>query len=125
METVAKPLSDSKNTTVGLDQVLHPLQPLVPKEIGIAVSVIKKEGKVNASTRFVSVALKEPSKKLMAAFDGTQFPPREAFLVLFDNASNKCFEATLSITDQKLLSYVHVPGVQPTMTIDEQIECEQ
>jgi primary-amine oxidase len=45
--------------------------------------------------------------------------------VLFDNAANSCFEANVSLTDSKLLTWKHVPGVQPTMTIDEQIECEQ
>ena len=34
------------------------------------------------------------------------------------------YEATLSLTDG-VLSWKHIPGVQPTMTIDEQIECEQ
>lgn len=125
METVTKPLSASKNTTIGISQVLHPLQPLVPKEIGAVVSVLKKEGKVVPTTRFVSVSLKEPLKKTVMSFDGNNFPPREAFVVLFNNASNECYEAIVSITDEKLVSYLHVPGVQPTMTIDEQIECEQ
>ena len=45
--------------------------------------------------------------------------------MLFDNATNSCYEATVSLTDGKLLAWKHVPGVQPTMTIDEQVECEQ
>ena len=45
--------------------------------------------------------------------------------MLFDNAANACYEATLSLTDGVLLDWKHVPGVQPTMTIDEQVECEQ
>ena len=45
--------------------------------------------------------------------------------MLFDNAVNACYEASLSLTHDKLLSWKHIPGVQPTMTIDEQEECEQ
>jgi primary-amine oxidase len=44
---------------------------------------------------------------------------------LFDNGTNSCYEAVLSLTGSETLSWKHVPGVQPTMTIDEQIECEQ
>src|SRR5207247_7159529 len=50
---------------------------------------------------------------------------REAAAVLFDNGTNSCYEAAVSLTDKKLLSYKHVPNVQPTMTFDEQVECEQ
>ena len=45
--------------------------------------------------------------------------------MLFDNAANACYEATVSLTGRKLLNWKHIPGVQPTMTIDEQVECEQ
>ncbi len=50
---------------------------------------------------------------------------REAEAILFDNATNSCYEATLSLTGGELVAWRHVPGVQPTMTIDEQAECEQ
>src|SRR5205085_10753942 len=46
-------------------------------------------------------------------------------VVLFDNAMNACYEASVSLTENRLLAHRHVPGVQATMTIDEQIECEQ
>jgi primary-amine oxidase len=45
--------------------------------------------------------------------------------VLFDNATNACYEATLDLKAAKLTRHVHIPGAQPTMSIDEQIECEQ
>ena len=61
----------------------------------------------------------------MHGWQGAAGVPREAFAVLFDNATNACHEATVSLTDGTLLAWKHVPGVQPTMTIDEQVECEQ
>jgi primary-amine oxidase len=103
----------------------HPLEPLTAEEVQSAVGLLKKAGKVTATTRFVSVYLKEPEKAFVHAFTGREAFPREACAVLFDNGSNTCFEAELSITGQKLLSWTPVPGVQPTMTVDEQVECEK
>ncbi len=103
----------------------HPLEPLTAQEVQRAVTLLKSAAKVTPTTRFVSVSLKEPDKALVHSFTGKETIPREAFAVLFDNGTNACYEAAVSLTDQKLLSWQHIPGVQPTMTMDEQIECEQ
>jgi primary-amine oxidase len=110
----------------------HPLEPLSADEIQVAVELLKREGKVTPTTRFVSVSLQEPDKSLVHHCGGRSLngngdgaASREAFAVLFDNATNTCHEASLSLTTRKLLSWKPVPGVQPTMTIDEQAECEQ
>ena len=101
----------------------HPLEPLTASEVQAVVSLLKSQGKVTPTTRFVSLSLKEPSKEVVhAGMDGL---PRAAFAILFDNATNSCYEATVSITKKSMLSWKHVPNVQPTMTIDEQAECEQ
>src|SRR3954464_8477795 len=103
----------------------HPLEPLTADEVRAAVRVLRDAGKVTPTTRFVSVALREPLKALVHGFDETNRPPREAFAVLFDNATNSCYEATVSLAKRELAGWKHVPGVQPTMTVDEQVECEQ
>jgi primary-amine oxidase len=103
----------------------HPLEPLSAEEVRLAVSLLKDSGKVRPTTRFVSVSLKEPDKEFVHRFTGKEPIHRAAFAVLFDNGNNSCYETTLSLTDKKLLSWKHIPGVQPTMTADEQIECEQ
>lgn len=105
--------------------VRHPLEPLSAEEVRRAVGLLKSAGKVTPTTRFVSVALREPDKALVHGFTGERPTARAAFAVLFDNGTNSCYEATLSLTDEKLLAWKHVPGAQPTMTIDEQVECEQ
>ena len=47
-------------------------------------------------------------------------------MVLFDNATNSCYEAYISLEGEGcILSFEHIPGVQPTMTVDEQVECEK
>jgi primary-amine oxidase len=103
----------------------HPLEPLSPQEVRLAVSLLKDTGKVTPTTRFVSVSLKEPDKDAVYLNAGTGPICREASAVLFDNGTNSCHEATLSLTDRRLLTWEHVPGVQPTMTADEQVECEK
>jgi primary-amine oxidase len=105
--------------------IKHPLEPLTAQEVQLAVTLLKDAGKVTPTTRFVSVSLKEPDKALVHAFTGKEVGKREAFAVLFDNGTNSCYETALSLTDRKLLSWKHIPGVQPTMTSDEQVECEQ
>jgi primary-amine oxidase len=101
----------------------HPLEPLTADEVRLAVSILRDTGKVTPATRFISLSLKEPQKAAVHAANSSS--PRSAFAVLFDNGTNSCFEAAISLTEKKLLSWKHVPGVQPTMTADEMIECEQ
>jgi primary-amine oxidase len=105
--------------------VRHPLEPLSIDELRTAVDILKRHGKVLATTRFVSIGLKEPAKAFVQAPNVGVVPPREAFVVLFDNAANACFEATLSLTEGVIGVWVHIPNVQPTMTFDEQVECER
>lgn len=108
-----------------MSQVRHPLSPLSAAEVQQAVELLRTQGKVTPTTRFVSVSLKEPQKDQVHSGTAWSEIPREVFAVLFDNATNSCFEATVSLATSSLLSWKHVPGAQPTMTIDEQTECEQ
>ncbi|HUG70594.1 MAG TPA: primary-amine oxidase [Pirellulaceae bacterium] len=117
-------LTSAKVSPNGQPAPSHPLEPLTAQEVAHAVAILKEQGKVTPTTRFVSVSLKEPPKELVHGAPN-QPPPREAFVVLFDNANNSCYEASLSLTNGQLLGYRHVPGAQPTMTIDEQVECER
>ena len=103
--------------------IRHPLEPLSTQEAQLAVRLLRGAGKVNPSTRFVSVSLKEPPKDQVHA--GRTDLPREAFVVLFDNGTNTAHEAVVSVTHERVSSFRSIQGVQPTMTVDEQVECEQ
>ena len=103
----------------------HPLQPLLPAEISIVVDTLRTSKQLGKQVRFISVALKEPSKELVREYPVKQDISREAFVVLFDNSRNECYEAVVSITHQAVISWKHVPDVQPTMSSDEQTECEK
>ena len=103
----------------------HPLEPLSAAETARAVALLAAAGKLTPTTRVVSVMLKEPPKAAVHAGSGWDALPREAATVLFDNATNSCFEAELNLSAEAVTGFAHVPGVQPTMTLDEQAECEQ
>jgi primary-amine oxidase len=100
----------------------HPLEPLSADEVQRAVHLLRDAGRVTPTTRFVSVSLHEPPKDAVHA--GGPQPPRRAFVVLFDNGTNTCHEAVVCLDAGSVESWRPVPGVQPTMTVDEQIECE-
>jgi primary-amine oxidase len=102
----------------------HPLEPLSADEVQIAVQVLRDGGQATPTVRFVSVSLHEPDKSLVHDRSRQESVARHAFVVLFDNACNACHEAVVSLGSRSLESWRHVPGVQPTMTIDEQVECE-
>ena len=104
---------------------MHPLEPLTAAEVGQVVRLLGNAGKVTPTTRFVSISLKEPPKQAVHDLPGGQTPPREAFVVLFDNGTNTAHEAAVSLSQERVTSFRSQRGVQPTMTVDEQVECEQ
>ena len=109
----------------------HPLESLSLGEIELAVRVLKEQTeKITPAARFVSVTLREPLKEQLLLSEvkhkDTVRIQREADVALFDNVTNSCYEARLSLEGKgRVIALNHVPGVQPTMTIDEQVECEQ
>lgn len=109
--------------SIATQKSCHPLEPLSAREVQHVVDVLRN-GKLGPSTRVVSISLHEPDKSQVHAFASGTSLQRKAFAVLFDNARNACYEAIVSIDDKAIESWRHVPGVQPTMTVDEQIECE-
>ncbi|VTS07191.1 primary-amine oxidase [Tuwongella immobilis] len=108
-----------------MSAIHHPLEPLTAAEVQHAVQLLREAGHLSPTTRIVSISLHEPAKSLVHGFDGVTFPDREAFAVLFDNGTNTASEILLSLNRSQVREARAVPGVQPTMTIDEQTECEQ
>jgi primary-amine oxidase len=105
--------------------VNHPLEPLTASEVQQTVQILRQAGHLNATTRIISISLHEPDKELVYRFVAGDPILRQAFAVLFDNGRNACFESTICLQTSRILTHVHLPNVQPTMSIDEQIECEQ
>jgi primary-amine oxidase len=103
----------------------HPLEPLTPQEMERAVDILHRSGKLAPRARFVKLELCEPLKEVVLGFrDGMPFE-REAFAIVLDAATGQTFEAVVSLTQGQVSAYRHIPGVQPSLMMDEFTECEE
>ncbi|MEW9668281.1 primary-amine oxidase [Ammoniphilus sp. 3BR4] len=115
----------SKQRTQTNPTIQHPLEPLTVAEMAQAVSILRSERELGESFRFVSSSLHEPSKETVLSFKEGDSIQREAFFVLLDNAEGITYEAIVSLTEEKVVSWNHIPGVQPAIMPDEFAECEE
>ena len=104
--------------------ISHPLDPLTAEEIGKASAILKKERDLDPRTRFETVVLLEPEKDVVNSFQTGAAVPREAFLVVLDNDDAATYEAVVSLDRGRVVSWQHIPGVQPRVMFDEFMECE-
>jgi primary-amine oxidase len=107
--------------TVRSTATVHPLEPLTPEEIAAASAVVRRErGADPGALRFVFVTLREPPKDLVRGWRPEGPPvPREAKIVLRNLATKRTGEAVVSLTDDALLRYEELEGVQASITAEE------
>ena len=101
----------------------HPLEPLTPEEITTAVRIIKEKN-IGETIRFPNVTLKEPDKQTVLNYKEGDENEREAFAIVLDNADGTTYEATVSLTQKTITFWKKIEGVQPSIMLDEFIECE-
>jgi primary-amine oxidase len=103
----------------------HPLDPLQPAEIQLAVAAIRKERQFTDTVRFVSVSLKEPSKETGRQTSPIVGSAREAFVILLDSSTGRGYEAVVDLSNCAIKQYQPLPeGTQPPIMTDEFMECE-
>ncbi|MHC5540296.1 primary-amine oxidase, partial [Singulisphaera rosea] len=104
----------------------NPLDPLEADEVRAAVATLRKERQLTDTFRFVIVTLNEPAKDLVLKPTPGSLPPREAFVVLLDNATGKGYEAVVNLTTKAVSRFDELPkGVQPAILLDEFGEVEE
>jgi primary-amine oxidase len=104
----------------------HPLEPLSAAEIAVAVQILKTHPIFTPATRIVSVMLREPDKTKVFLWPEKPPDDRHALAVLVDNGVNAAYTVTLELTKSTVIHVERAPaGSQPTLSMDEQIECEQ
>jgi primary-amine oxidase len=69
-----------------------------------------------------SIALHEPDHSALRASASGELPPRHAFVTVLDRSTGAVFEAIVSLSDDAVVSWEQVPGIQPGMTISELME---
>ncbi len=114
-------------TTLEPPVTIHrPLAPLSAEEIQRAIEMLRESGRISATMRVVMATLQEPEKSAVLAWEpGISAPPREAFIMLLDNASNTTYEAIVNLDIPEISSWFDVPNVHPPVMLDEFFECER
>jgi primary-amine oxidase len=122
--TTDTPRSQPQPSNMSLTR--HPLDPLEPREIELAVAAVRKDRQLSDTTRFVTVTLNEPPKEVVRRAKPGSPSPREALLILLDNASGRGYEAVVDLGSGSVRRYDALPdGVQPSVMLDEFVECEE
>jgi primary-amine oxidase len=104
----------------------HPLEPLSPSEVQQAVELLRTLPGFTPKVRIISITLKEPSKSAVAAWPAVAVSERRATAVLMNNEINRASTVLLDLAFNRIMHVQLAPvGAQPTLSTDEQIECEQ
>ncbi len=104
----------------------HPLEPLTEREVQQSVELLRSMADWTPNTRIISITLKEPSKSAVYAWPSAPVSERLASAVIMHNARNRAATVTLDLEADRVVSVQLAPeGAQPTLSVDEQIECEQ
>ena len=114
----------ASTTAVASARATHPLDPLTAEEITGAWEILRSQRTLGLRTRVVSIALQEPPKETVLAHRPGDALERTAAVVLMDSAEGKTYEAVVSLTGKDVVAWRHVPGVQPSIVLDEFFECE-
>ncbi|MXZ91189.1 MAG: primary-amine oxidase [Chloroflexi bacterium] len=114
----------TENEGAVTSSVSHPLDPLTPQEIAEASAILKEERRLGPRVRFETVVLREPAKDAVLNFKPGTPIRRDVFLVVLDNDGPATYEAVVSLDDRRVVSWEHIPGVQPRVMFDEFVECE-
>ncbi len=102
----------------------HPLDPLNKAEMDQAVAIMQGSDKFGEKMRFVKIDLNEPLKEAVLNFKTGDLIDREVFMILLDNADGATYESVVSLSQEQVKSFEHIPNVQPSVIFDEFFECE-
>jgi primary-amine oxidase len=104
--------------------VTHPLDPLSAAEIRQTAAAVRRDRGVGDGWRFASIELREPAKGDLPALESGTRTGREATVVCWNRADGQAYRATVSLTNDQVINWEHLPGQQPNMTVDEWHECD-
>ncbi|WP_307786905.1 primary-amine oxidase [Mycolicibacterium mengxianglii] len=103
----------------------HPLDPLSGAEFAAVTALLGRDRGVGDGWRIACIEMLEPGKAELAAFEaGADRPPRRAAVLCLDRANNATYKSVVSLTDDRVESFEHIPGVQANFTVDEFHECD-
>jgi primary-amine oxidase len=103
----------------------HPLTPLSVPEIEAATAALRQSEGLSESARFVYVTLYEPAKSDVIAYEnGGPRPGRMVKAVIRERAEHATYEAVVNVATKEVVDYRRVPGVQPSVMLEEFLAAE-
>jgi primary-amine oxidase len=123
--TVGAAVSNERSADTRSARVGHPLDPLTPEEFRASAALLRRDRGVTDRWRIASIELREPSKQEIKDHTAGGAVPREVLVVCWNRDDGRVYKATLSLTDDRVLTWSEVFGEQPNMTIDEFHEADE
>jgi primary-amine oxidase len=119
-------LVDAQDSAAGTPAPLpHPLAPLTAAEIEAASAAVTAARDLGGSARFVYVSLYEPAKQDVIAFEqGGPAPDRLVKVIIRERAEHATHEGVVRLPDGEVVEFRHVPGVQPSVMLEEFLAAE-
>ena len=110
----------TKDVTVEtVREVAHPLDPLTATELHTAIETLRSARGLDERHRFAIVRLAEPEKQAVTSFRPGDPIERTAFAIVFDRETGTTHETLVDVVAGEVRSWKDVPGVQPSVTLDE------
>ncbi|HEY0757573.1 MAG TPA: primary-amine oxidase [Ktedonobacteraceae bacterium] len=112
---------------MAVTSVTHALAPLTPAEIALAVALVRAAPASSEHLRFVMVKLHEPAvSPEVVAQEAGNAGAREVFLSLLEKAQGevKAYEVIVNLSAERVTSWQHIEGVQPSIIFEEFLACE-
>ncbi|MEV0801033.1 primary-amine oxidase [Kribbella sp. NPDC050281] len=103
----------------------HPLEPLDEDEFRQTAAILRRDRELGGSWRFAAIELLEPAKSAVRAWRPGDPVARTAFAVLWNRADNQTWEGVVDLTGDRVVSWIHVPGVTPNFAGDEYHEVDE
>jgi primary-amine oxidase len=103
----------------------HPLDPLSADEIRTTATIVRRDHGVDERWRFASIELREPAKEVVRDFSAGDPIRREAEVICWNRDDGQAYKALVALDEDRVAAWEHRPGAQPSMTVDEFVECNE
>ena len=100
----------------------HPCDPLDGDEIAAAAAIVRRDGGLDQSAWFETIALQEPEKTIVRNFTAGGHIARKAFVCCYEPPSNRTFDGVVDLSSKRLESWRHAEGMQARIVSDEFLE---